>query len=80
MEVQSVLTGQRTKVDIYGSPESVPTGKSLLLLALDIPERIADVLKIEFHSTLQKPGPLAAPVPKEVTVWALTGLVTVRTA
>jgi hypothetical protein len=63
MEVQSVLTGQRAKVDIYGSPESVPTGKSLLLLALDVPERIADVLKIEFHSMLQKAGPLAAPVP-----------------
>jgi hypothetical protein len=80
MEVQPVLTGQRAKVDIYGSPESVPTGKSPLLLALDIPERIADVLKIEFHSTLQKARPLAAPAPKEVTVWALTGLVTVRTA
>jgi len=80
VEVQPVLPGQRAKVNIYGSSESVPTGKSPLLLALDIPERIADLLKIKFHSALQKTRPLAAPIPEEVPVRTLTGLVAVGAA
>ena len=78
MEVQPLLTDQRTQVDVYGSPKSVPTRESLLLFALDVPKRIADVLKIEFHAALQQARPLAAPVPEEVAVWPLTSFVTVR--
>ncbi len=59
-------------------PESVPTRKSLFLLAFDVPEGIADVLKIKVHSTLLQACPLTAPVPEKVTVRALTRLVTVR--
>jgi hypothetical protein len=47
MEIQSVLTNQRTQVDVHGSPESVPTRESLFLFTLDIPERVADVLEVE---------------------------------
>lgn len=78
MEIQSLLIDQRTQVDVYGSPESVPTRESFLLLALDVPKRIADVLKIEFHSTLLQAGALAAPVSEEKSVRTLTRLVAVR--
>ncbi len=79
MEIQSLLTGQRAKIDVDRSPESVPTRKSLFLLALEIPEGIADILKIEFHSALLQARTLAAPIPEEVAVRTLTRLVTVRT-
>ncbi len=78
MEIQSLLTRQRTEIDVHCSPEAIPTRKSLLLLALEVPEGIADVLKIEVHSTLLQARPLATPVPEEVTVRALTRLVTIR--
>ena len=79
MEIQTTLTDQRAKIDVHCSAKSVPTRESLLLLALDVPERIADVLKIEFHAALQQARPLAAPVPEEVAVRPLTSFVTVRT-
>jgi hypothetical protein len=78
MEIQPLLTDQRAKIDVHRSPESVPTRKSLFLLALKIPERIADVLKIKVHSTLLQACPLAAPVPEKVTVRAMARFVTVR--
>jgi hypothetical protein len=73
-----MLTSQRAKIDIYRSAESVPTRESLFLLALDIPEGIADVLKIEFHTALLQARALAAPIPEEVAVRTLTRFVTVR--
>jgi len=79
MEIQTLQTGQRTKIDIYRSPKSVPTCKSLFLLALDVPEGIADVLKIKFNAALQQACPLAAPTSKQVTVRSLARFVTVRT-
>src|SRR6266404_5682659 len=72
MEIQPLLADQRAKIDVHRSPESVPTRKSLFLLALDVPKRIADVLKIETHTALQQVRSLAAPVPEEVAVRALT--------
>src|ERR1700730_3804748 len=80
MEIQPLLADQRAKIDVYRSPKSVPTGKSLFLLALEVPERIADVLKIESHGTLQQVRPLAAPISEEMSMRALTYLVAVRTA
>jgi hypothetical protein len=78
MEIQSVLTDQRTEVDVHGSPKSVPTRKSLFLLTLNIPERIADVLEVEPHTSLEQARPLAAPVSEEMPMRALTRLVAVR--
>ena len=78
MEIQSLLTDQRAEIDVHRSPESVPTCKALRLLALDVRERIADVLKIEFHAAFQQARPLAAPVSEDVAVWPLTSFVTVR--
>jgi len=78
MEVQPVLTDQRTEIDIHGSPEPIPTRESLLLLTLDVPERIADVLEVEPYTAFQQAGPLATPVSEELSVGALTGLMTVR--
>jgi hypothetical protein len=72
------MTGQRAKIDVYRSPKSIPTRKSLFLLALEIPEGIADVLKIEFHAAFQQVRPLAAPVTEEVAMRALTCFVAVR--
>jgi hypothetical protein len=45
MEKQSVQTGQRTKIGVNRSPKPVPPRESLLLLAFNVPERIADVLR-----------------------------------
>jgi hypothetical protein len=80
MEIQTLLTDQLPEVNVHRSAEAIPTRKSLWLHALDVPERIADVLKIETQSTLHQAGPLPTPVPEEVAVRALTGFVTVRAA
>ena len=78
MEIQSLHSGQRAKIDVHRPAKSVPTGKSLFLFALDVPEGITDVLKIESHAAFQQARPFAAPVPEKVAVWTLTGFVTVR--
>src|SRR5260370_42017050 len=74
-----MLTDQRAKIDVHCSAKSVPTREPLFLLALDVPEGVADVLKIEFHTALLQARSLAAPIPEEVAVRALTRLMTVRT-
>jgi hypothetical protein len=53
MKIQPLPTSQRTKIDVYRSSESIPTREAFLLHALDIPEGIADVLKIESYTALQ---------------------------
>jgi hypothetical protein len=78
MEIPSLVTGQLAKIDVHRSAESVPNRKALFLLALEVPEGIADVLKIEVHPTLRKARPLSAPVSEEVAVRTLTGFVAVR--
>lgn len=80
MEIQSLLTDQRAQVDIHGSPESVPTRESFLLLTLNVPERVADVLEIEPHTMFEQAGPLATPVTQEMSVRALACLMTIRAA
>ena len=79
MEIQPMLTDQRAKIDVHRSPKPIPTCKSLFLFALDVPKRIADVLKIEIHTFLVQARSLAAPIPEEVAVRTLTRFVTVRT-
>jgi hypothetical protein len=73
-----MLTDQRAKIDVHCSAKSVPTRESLFLFALDVPKRIADVLKIEFHTALLQARALSAPIPEEVAVRTLTRFVTVR--
>src|SRR6267143_1984454 len=80
VEIQPLHTGQRTKINIDGSAEPVPTRESTALLALDVPERVADVLQIESDATLEQTRPRPAPVAQEVPVRALAGLVAVWTA
>src|ERR1035438_2071226 len=80
MEIHSMLAHERPQIHVNGSPESIPTRKSLPLLALEIPEGIADVLKIEAHTALQQTRSLAAPISEEVTVWTLARFMTVRSA
>jgi hypothetical protein len=80
MEVQPVLTDQRTEIDIHGSPEPIPTRESLFLVTLYVPERVADVLEVESHTAFKQAGPLATPITQEMSVEALTGLMTVRAA
>src|ERR1700676_1027281 len=79
MEIPSLLTDQRAKIDVERSSKSVPTRKSLFLFALEVPEEIADVLKIKFHTALQQTRSLAAPVSEQMSVRSLTRFVTVRT-
>ena len=78
VKIQSLPTFQRAKINVHRSPKPVPNCQSLFLLALDIPERIADILKIEVHPTLLKACPFAVPFPEEVAVRALTCFVAVR--
>jgi len=78
MEIQTLLTDQRTEIDVYGSAESVPTRESFLLLTLNVPERVANVLEVEPHTMFEQAGPLAIPVTQEMPVRALACLMTVR--
>ena len=78
MEKQIALAYHLAKIDIDCPSEAVPAREAFFLLALDVPERIAYVLKIEFDSALQQPGPLATPLSEQMAVRALTGLVAVR--
>ena len=75
---QTPASKLRDSVDIYCPAEPVPACESLFLQALEVPKRITDVLKIEAHTTLFQPGPLASPVTEKVAVWALPRFVTVR--
>ncbi len=79
MEIQPLQTCHRTKIDIYCSAKPVPACKSLFLLTLDVPQRIAYVLQIEAHAALKQTRSLAAPVSEEMPVRALTRLVAVGT-
>ena len=54
MEIQPRLLHQPTKVDVNRASETVPARKSLFLLALDVPERVRDVLEIEPNTTFQQ--------------------------
>jgi hypothetical protein len=78
MEIQPLLTGQRAKINIDRPSESVLACKTLFLHALEIPERIADVLKIKVHTTLLQASPLTAPGSKKMAVRTLPRFVTVR--
>jgi hypothetical protein len=78
VEIQSRLTDQLTEIDVHGSAEPIPTGESLRLHTLEIPEGIADILKIEVHSMLFQACTFATPVAEEVAVRPLTRFVTVR--
>src|ERR1700730_814922 len=62
VEVQSILPGQRTKIDVDGRAETVPRRKLRLLLALEAPEGVADILEVESHATLQQACSQAIPV------------------
>jgi hypothetical protein len=77
VKIPSLLTDQLAKIDVHRSAKSVPTREPLVLLALDVPEGIADVLKVEFYTVLQQACPLAAPVPEEMAVRTLARFVAV---
>src|SRR5271163_567032 len=49
MEIPSLVTGQLAKIDVHRPAESVPNREALWLLALEVPEGIAHILKIEVH-------------------------------
>jgi hypothetical protein len=80
MEIQPLLTDQFPEIDVHCSAEAIPTRKSLRLHALDVPERVADVLKIEAYAALQQAGSLAVPAPEKMSVRALARLMAVRAA
>jgi hypothetical protein len=79
MEIQFLLTDQLTKIDVHGSAEAIPTRKSLVPLALDVPERIADILKIEFDAVLFQASSHSAPLAEKMAVRPPSRFVTVRT-
>ena len=62
VEIQPVLPGQLTKIDVDGRAEAVPGRKLRVLLILEAPEGVADILEVEYHATLLQACSLAAPV------------------
>jgi hypothetical protein len=55
MEIQPFLIDQGAEIDVHSSSKAVPARKALLLLALEVPEGIADVLEIEPDASFQEP-------------------------
>ena len=80
MEIQSLLTDQRTQVDVHRAPKPIPTRESFFLLTLNVPERVADVLEVKPHTAFEQAGPLATPITQQMSVGALACLMTVRAA
>jgi hypothetical protein len=78
MEIPSLMTGQLAKINVHCAAESVPTRKSLFLHALEVPEGIAHILKIEVHPMPRQTRPLSAPVSEEMAVRTLAGFVAIR--
>src|ERR1700710_2910674 len=80
MEVQPVLMNQRTKVNIDGAANSIKRSEPFPLHALNIPQKIANVLKVEVDALLFQTAPLASPISEEMTMRALSDLLAVRSA
>src|SRR6516225_370187 len=80
MEIQVRLFHQRAEIDVHRPTETIPARKTILLFAVDISERIADVLKIETDTASCQPCSLAAPFTEKMAVRALTRLMAVWAA
>jgi hypothetical protein len=52
MEIPPRQIEKRTEVNVNRASETVPTGESFFLLTFEIPERVADILEVESHTTL----------------------------
>jgi hypothetical protein len=79
MKVQAFPVKQGTEIDIHAPSKTVPTRQALLLLALDVPKTIADVLQIESDTPFLKPRPRTSPITKDMAPWALPSLMAIRT-
>src|SRR5882757_11551645 len=64
VEIQPVLSGQLAKIDVDGRAEAVPGRELRVLLTLETPEGVADILEVEYHARLLQACSLAAPVPQ----------------
>jgi hypothetical protein len=80
MEIPTGLVHQRAKIDVNRPSDTIPTYKALIAIALDVRERIADVLQIESYASFEQIWPDTAPVSQKMAVRTLTRLMTVRTA
>ena len=78
MERQALLTNKLAEVDIHGSSTAVPTGKPLVLVALDIPQGVRDVLEVEVDSSFLEPAALAEPISGELSAQPLRRIMCVR--
>ena len=59
MEVPTMVTGQCAEIDVDRPAEAVPACKAFRLYALEIPQRIGNILEIETHAALQQAWPFA---------------------
>ena len=62
MKIPSWLVYQSTKIDVDSSSDSIPGNKVIIAIAHNVCERIADVLKVEPHSSLEQIRPNTTPV------------------
>src|SRR5260370_42296978 len=80
MKKQIALTDQLAEIDVDSPSEAVPAREAFFLVALDVPQGIANILETELDSTLQQARPLAGPLSEEMAVRALSGFMAVRPA
>jgi hypothetical protein len=80
MEVEAILVNKVAKVNIDCAADAIEARESCLLLALNVPELIADVLQIEDDASLVQTGSFSAPASCEVTMGTLAHLAGVWTA
>ena len=63
MEIPPVRLDQPAEIDVHRTSHAIPHGNPVRLNALDVPERVADVLNVEVHASLfqtaARPNPIA---------------------
>ena len=80
VEICCMPMNERSEIEVYRSSESIPTGESFRLLALDIPEMVGDVLKVKFRASLLQARAFSTPVSQQMSLGIWSELVTVRPA
>jgi hypothetical protein len=78
MEIETGCMDETGQVDVDGSTSTIPTGQPFFLIALNIPERVADVLEVEVHPMLFERASCSTPVSSQVAIESQRRVVCVR--
>ena len=77
VEVQIAVSRQRAEIHVHGPAKAIPTRKPFFAVALNVPERITQILEIESDATLKQARPQAAPIAEEMPMRALSSLMNI---